>query len=142
MSTINDNAKDKLQMQPNYVPADETEDPRLLWNTIEEFLLFEAATLTWLSAPSTSTTSSKKIPLMLSTSRGLGIVYDNASVVTQFLTHMAPVCDTWDNKVHYILATIPLPLLDEVIEQLMATRQLMKVTNKPHPDDMERPYKR
>ena len=151
LSTIRDDAKDKLLSQPNYTRANNTYDPLLLWNTIEQVFALQGRYsdvtirtkyINYFQKEDLFDFYVVKTKEMLETLHGLGIVYDNASVVTQFLTRMVSVCDVWDNKVHLLLATIPLPPLDEVIKQLMSERQVMKAWDKPHPDDIESPYKR
>ena len=110
LSTISDEAKSKLQSQPNYARANNTYNPLLLWNTIEQVFALQGRYsdvtirtkyINYFQKEDSFDVYVVKTKEMLETLQGLGIVYDNASIVTQFLTRMVAVCDYGTTKYIY-----------------------------------------
>ena len=147
---ITTSAKNKLIAQTNYIIADRTEDPLLMWNTIEDVFaragdLSEVTIrMEYNSLKQDELTFDEYVTRtrdILKKLASINIRHDNGFIVTQFLINLRKIPGVWDNKVHTLLATTPLPDLEVAIKELMKTRQIMKTNNQAHTDDYPRPRK-
>ena len=150
LETISDDAKEKLLPKADYETSKDTADVILLWRTIEDVydrqgkfstITIREKYMNYKQGENSFDTYVTNFKEMLRIQRDLGINPDNDSIVIQFLIRTNHVNETWDSKIHMLMSTTPLPEFENVVQQLMDTKQLMLAHGKPHPDDVIIPNK-
>ena len=148
LDSFSHSAKEKIRANSRYKAAESTIDYLDMWKITEEVMARQGryssitARTRHMDLHQGESSFDAYVLLFRNSVQALsdlGVVMDNVTNVLQFLTRLKPMGGTWDDKVATLIATDPVPDLDEVVSALQAHKQLTDVIKASRGETTQKP---